>query len=77
VAFALMNVQAPHLALVVDEAWSGLNVLFGAGLLVCLVVGVLCAFESATRFVGLFTIAAVLVLNPVTFALTLGFFGLA
>jgi hypothetical protein len=77
VAFAVLSSAAPHLAASAGGAWSNLDVVFSIGLVVCLVLGVVCILETrATRIVGVFTVAVVLVFNPIAFAVALASFGL-
>ncbi len=74
VGCAVMNIRATDLA-VAGEPWATLSVWFVFGVLACLVLGALCILDRRTRTAGVFAVATVLVVNPITSTIVVAFLG--
>jgi len=77
VAMGIMSIRALDLAAAEGAPWGDLAGWFTTGLIAAGILGVVCVFDKRTRVVGFFAIAIAIFVNPITFALTLGAWGLA
>lgn len=76
VAMGIMSIRALDLAASVGAPWGDLGGWFTTGLIAAGILGVVCIFDKRTRVVGCFALLIAILVNPVTFALALGAWGL-